>query len=114
MKILVLFDLHRRPTRDQQFSPDSLRKEENKPTEADVLDALGRLGHQIDMLAVFDNVLSIVEKIKSFAPDVVFNLTESFHALRSHEPNIPALLELLKVKYTGAGPDALMLCKDKS
>jgi D-alanine-D-alanine ligase len=114
MKILVLFDLHRRPTRDQQFSAESLRTQENKPTEADVLDALKRLGHEIDMLAVYDNVLSIVEKIKSFAPDVVFNLTESFHALRSHEPNIPALLELLKVKYTGAGPEALMLCKDKS
>jgi D-alanine-D-alanine ligase len=45
---------------------------------------------------------------------VVFNLTESFHAQRSHEPNVPALLELLKVRYTGAGPDALLLCKDKS
>src|SRR5215475_1949831 len=114
MKILVLFDLHRRPTRDQQFSAESLRTQENKPTEADVLDALKRLGHEIDMLAVYDNVMAIVEKIKSFAPDVVFSLTESFHAQRSHEPNIPALLELLKVRYTGAGPDALLLCKDKS
>jgi D-alanine-D-alanine ligase len=56
----------------------------------------------------------MIDKIKSFDPAVVFNLTESFHAQRSHEPNIPALLELLKIKYTGAGPDALLLCKDKS
>jgi D-alanine-D-alanine ligase len=91
-----------------------LRKEEDKPTEADVLECLRRLGHETDTLAVYDNVLAIVEKIKAFAPDIVFNLTESFHAQRAHEPNIPALLELLKVRYTGAGPDALMLCKDKS
>lgn len=32
---------------------------------------------------------------------------------RCNEPNIPALLELLRVPYTGAGPDALLLCKDK-
>jgi D-alanine-D-alanine ligase len=114
MKILILFDLHRAPKQDEQFSAKSLRENESKPTEADVLDSLGRLGHESDTLAVFDNVVAIVDKVKSFAPDVVFNLTESFHAERAHEPNIPALLELLKVRYTGAGPDALLLCKDKS
>jgi D-alanine-D-alanine ligase len=114
MKILILFDLHRAPKEDEQFSPKTLRKEENKPTEADVLECLRRLGHETETLAVFDNVVAIVEGIASFKPDVVFNLTESFHASRSHEPNIPALLELLKVRYTGAGPDALLLCKDKS
>ncbi|MDB4967098.1 MAG: hypothetical protein JWN44_2787 [Myxococcales bacterium] len=114
MKILILFDLHRAPRDGEEFSPETLRKEEDKPTEADVLECLRRLGHETDTLAVFDNVVAIVDKIKNFAPDIVFNLTESFHAQRSNEPNIPALLELLKVRYTGAGPDALMLCKDKS
>src|SRR5262249_43989932 len=32
----------------------------------------------------------------------------------AHEPNLPALLELMKVRYTGSGPDALLLCKDKA
>ena len=114
MKILILFDLHRAPKEDEEFSPNTLRKDEGKPTEADVLECLQRIGHETETLAVFDNVVAIVEKIKSFAPDIVFNLTESFHAQRAHEPNIPALLELLKVRYTGAGPDALLLCKDKS
>lgn len=114
MKVLVLFDLHRTPKPDEQFPPEVLRTTEDKPTEADVLSCLGRLGHETDTLAVFDNVVAIVDKIKSFQPDVVFNLTESFHAQRVHEPNIPALLELLKVRYTGAGPESLLLCKDKS
>ena len=63
---------------------------------------------------MFDNVTTIVEKLKACAPDIVFNLTESFHHDRSHEPNIPALLELMKVRYTGAGPEGLLLCKDKA
>jgi len=96
------------------FSPQALKEEEDKPTEADVLACLQRLGHEVDTLAVFDDVVCMVEKLKSFAPEVVFNLTESFRSNRAHEPNIPALLELMRVKYTGARPDGLMLCKDKA
>ena len=113
MKILVLFDVARRMDPYQTLSAESL-KQEQKPTEADVLQCLQRLGHDVDTLAVFDNVAHIVEKLKDCAPDVVFNLSESFHHDRSHEPNIPALLELMKVRYTGSGPDALLLCKDKA
>jgi D-alanine-D-alanine ligase len=113
MKILVLFDLARRADPGETFSERSL-KEEDKPTEADVLRCLKHLGHEVETLAVFDNVAAIVEKLRAYVPDVVFNLTESFYHDRSHEPNIPALLELMKVRYTGSGPEALLLCKDKA
>jgi len=113
MKILVLFDLARPAGPDETFSARAL-KEEDKPTEADVLRCLKRLGHEVETLAVFNNVMAIVEKLTAFAPDIVFNLSESFHHDRSHEPNIPALLELMKARYTGAGPDGLLLCKDKA
>src|SRR5439155_22024413 len=113
MKILVLFDVAHRTDPQETFSAESL-KEEDKPTEADVLQCLQRLGHDVETLAVFDNVADIVAKLKACSPDLVFNLSESFHHDRSHEPNIPALLELMKVLYTGSGPDALLLCKDKA
>jgi D-alanine-D-alanine ligase len=114
VKVLVVFDIARRAAAGQNFSPRELKEQEDKETEADVLACLKRLGHEVEMLPVFDDVLPIVEKIKAFAPDVVFNLTESFHSDRAHEPNVPALLELLKVRYTGARPEGLMLCKDKA
>lgn len=113
MKVLILFDVAYRNAAAETFSPEAL-KEEDKPTEADVLACLQRLGHEVDTLAVFDDVACIVDKLKSFTPEVVFNLTESFHCNRANEPNIPALLELMRVKYTGARPDGLMLCKDKA
>src|SRR4029079_18490823 len=63
---------------------------------------------------VYDNVRDMFDRIASFAPDVVFNLCETFFYDRSHEPNITAMLDLMKVRYTGAGPEALLLCKDKA
>ena len=113
MKVLILFDLPYQLDPDETLSPKRL-KEEQRPTEADVMKSLVRLGHTVETLPVFDNVSHILEKLHACAPDVVFNLSESFHDNRAHEPNIPALLELMKVRYTGAGPDALMLCKDKA
>jgi D-alanine-D-alanine ligase len=114
MRILVLFDVHRPISADQTFSVRSLRTEEAKPTEADVLACLRKLDHEVETLAVFDDVKAAFERIAAFKPDVVFNLCETFFSDRSHEANIPALLELMKVPYTGAGPEALMLCKDKA
>jgi len=113
MKVLVLLDVARRIDTQGEISAESL-KEENRPADADVLGCLQRLGHNVETLAVFDNVTEVVAKVNACRPDVVFNLSESFHHDRSHEPNLPALLDLMKVPYTGSGPDALMLCKDKA
>jgi D-alanine-D-alanine ligase len=114
MRILVLFDVHRPIGPDETFSVRSLRTEEEKPTEADVLACLRKLGHEVETLAVYDEVKAVFDKVEAFKPEVVFNLCETFFSDRAHEPNIPALLELMKVPYTGAGPDALLLCKDKA
>jgi len=114
MKVLVLFDLSRRVDPDENFTLKALRQEEMKPTEADVISCLRGLGHEVEQLAVYDNVRDMFDKIGSFAPEVVFNLCETFFHDRAHEPNIPALLDLMKVRYTGASPEALLLCKDKA
>jgi D-alanine-D-alanine ligase len=114
VKVLVLFDVDRSVPPDEPFTLKELRQEESKPTEADVLSCLRALGHEVDQLAVYDNVRDIIDKLGSFQPDVVFNLCETFFWDRAHEPNIPALLDLMKVRYTGAGPEALLLCKDKA
>ncbi|MBX3189143.1 MAG: ATP-grasp domain-containing protein [Labilithrix sp.] len=114
MKVLVLFDVDRAVDPNEGISIRALRREEQKPTEADVISCLRALGHDVDRLAVYDNVRDMFDRIASFNPDVVFNLCETFFFDRAHEPNIPAMLDLMKVKYTGAGPEALLLCKDKA
>jgi D-alanine-D-alanine ligase len=114
VKVLVLFDIGRPPEPTDSFSVTALRREEKKPMEADVITSLRALGHEVETLPVYDNVRDMFDRISSFAPDVVFNMVESFYLDRAHEPFIPGLLDLMKVRYTGAGPEALMLCRDKA
>jgi D-alanine-D-alanine ligase len=113
MKILLLFDVARPVAPDVAYTAETFLQE-YKTAEANVLASLERLGHEVATMAVFDNVANVFDKIKSFAPDVVFNQCESFYDNRAHEPNIPALLDLMKIRYTGSGPDGLLLCKDKA
>src|SRR3984957_10518892 len=114
MRILILFDVNGPVAEGRTFTVQSLRTEEAKPTEADVLACLRKLEHDVETLAVYDDAKVVFDRIAAFKPDVVFNLCETFFSDRAHEANIPALLELIKVPYTGAGPTALMLCKDKA
>jgi len=69
VKVLVLFDVAYHTAAAETFSPQELKEEEDKPTEADVLACLQRLGHDVETLAVFDDVVCIVEKLKNFAPE---------------------------------------------
>ena len=114
MKVLVLFDLPRAVHPDEALTPEILREKEDRPTEADVIIGLQGLGHEVATLPVYDSLPDIVNKIRSFEPAVVFNLCESFFNERAKESNIPALLELMRVPYTGANSEALMLSKDKA
>ena len=114
MKVLVLFDVARAVDPEEGITIRALRGEEGKPMEADVISCLRALGHEVDRLAVYDDVRTMFDRIQSFAPDVVFNMVETFYLDRANEPNIPGLLDLMKVRYTGAGPEALLLCKDKA
>lgn len=53
------------------------------------------------------------EKIKNTSPDIVFNITEGLFGI-SREAQIPAILELLNIPYTGSDPLTLALTLDKS
>ena len=89
MRVLVLFDLPRPVHPDEAFTVEALREKEDRPTEADVICCLQRLGHEVQTLPVYDDVHAVVEKIRAVQPDVVFNLCESFFNERSNEANLP-------------------------
>lgn len=111
LNILLLFDVPYAPPNHQPFGK-FMRGDEWRD-ELDVVRALIKLGHRVTTFGVFNEVAPLVERLHQNQPDVVFNLCESFAAERRQEPNLMALLELLKIPYTGAKPEALALCKDK-
>lgn len=52
-------------------------------------------------------------KIKEIRPDIVFNIAEGMNAV-SREAQIPAMLDLLNIPYSGSDPLTLVICLDKA
>ncbi len=53
------------------------------------------------------------EKIRSLKPDIVFNIAEGANGV-SREAQIPAILEMLNIPYTGSDALTLATCLDKA
>lgn len=52
-------------------------------------------------------------KLKHHHPDIAFNISEGLLGV-SREAQIPAILEMLQIPYTGSDPLTLAICLDKS
>jgi len=111
LKVLVLFD-GTRPTKIDEDLTKEMKHEDWK-TEANVMAALGTLGHTAEHLAIFDDLDLVRQKMESFAPDVLFNLVEQFKNNPGFDQNIVSLLEMQGVPFTGCGATGLVLCKHK-
>jgi D-alanine-D-alanine ligase len=110
-KVLVLFDSAGTPPDDQDFSREL--KTDDWATEAHVIDALMKLGHEVRTIGVYEDPGLIITEVKAHPPDVVFNLAEHFNAHSAYDRNVAGLLEMLDLPYTGSGPTGLTLCKHK-
>ena len=84
------------------------------PLLAQLRGAVEVCGHSVEMLPVDDEVAPLVEMLNAAAPDLVFNLAESFGGKSALESNVAALLNLLGLRYTGSSPAGLLLAGDKS
>src|SRR6478609_561778 len=111
LKVLVLFDGTSPTTVDQDFS-NELKTKEWK-TEADVMNALGAMGHTPEHLAIYDDVDLLRQKLEMCAPDVLFNLVEQFRNKSEFDQNIASFLEMQGLPFTGCGSTGLTLCKHK-
>jgi len=110
LNILLLFDLSKKI--DPSEYPELLKTEGWKD-DARLVHALKRLGHKVRLFGLFDEIAPLMRELAENPPDMVFNLSEAAHNDRRFEPHVVALLELMGIRYTGAGPDALMISKDK-
>ena len=111
LKVLALFDAISPTAIDQDLSAEM--KTEDWKTEANVMAALGALGHAAEHLVIFDDLDLLRQKLESFAPDVLFNLADEFKRNKGFDQNIVSLLEMQGVPFTGCGATGLVLCKHK-
>lgn len=66
--------------------------------------------HQVTLVEANEQAF---QKLSDLRPDIVFNVAEGLHGV-SREAQIPALLEMLNIPYTGSDPLTLATCLDKA
>lgn len=105
MKIAVLH---------QEVAPGAGRDEQDVLTQAEsVLEGLALLGHEALTLPLSLNLEAAGRKLAELAPDLVFNLVETLGGRGNLIHLAPALLDSLKIPYTGAGTEAMFLTSNK-
>lgn len=66
--------------------------------------------HHVDLVEADYNAY---EKLKESKCDIVFNIAEGLNGL-SREAQIPAILDMLNIPYSGSDPITLAICLDKA
>ncbi|GAB4290454.1 MAG: D-alanine--D-alanine ligase [Marinilabiliales bacterium] len=92
----------------------------NTQDELDVLDqrnliqeACQQLGYKTVSMAVGNDIYKDIKQVKAQNPDIIFNLVESTWGKGELLYFVPALLNSLKIPYTGVPLDALFITTNK-
>ena len=75
-----------------------------------VREAIAAAGHEVIDLEATPDLPALLETTR---PDLVFNMAEGIKG-RNRESQVPALLELLDIPYSGSDPAALNIALDKA
>jgi D-alanine-D-alanine ligase len=96
-------------TTQSLYSNDRYAEWDTKETIQAVRNALAEI-HDVTMIEADEHAY---ERLRSSKPDIVFNIAEGLHGV-SREAQVPAMLELLQIPYSGSDPLTLATCLDKS
>ncbi len=83
-------------------------------TEYDVKTALIKLGHEVRVVGVYDDLAPIRSTIEQWKPHIAFNLLEEFAGIAAFDYYVVSFLEMMKLPYTGCNPRGLLLARDKA
>ncbi|MBA3461883.1 MAG: ATP-grasp domain-containing protein [Deltaproteobacteria bacterium] len=79
-----------------------------------IQEALVAGGHTAELVGLQGHeVFDVLSRLRSSAPDLVFNLCESMAGDARNEPTMAGLLDLFALRYTGADLPALAACLHK-
>jgi D-alanine-D-alanine ligase len=113
MRIAVLANLKRNAPTWEGMPPDQWDDLDSPKTVDSIVAALESRGHQAQFFeALIQPPYSLVERLTEFQPDLCFNIAES-HFGDGREAQVPAVLEMLRLPYTGSKVLALALALDK-
>jgi D-alanine-D-alanine ligase len=101
--------IHNNSNTQPQKSIDTFAEWDTWETINAVKDAIETF-HAVELIEADHNAY---EKLKESKCDIVFNIAEGFSGL-SREAQIPAILDMLNIPYTGSDPLTLSICLDKA
>jgi len=105
----VGFCFNRKREAEECLAPDFYAECDDEETLEAVRSALARR-HRVSPIEADEDAF---EKFRRIRPDIVFNMTEGLYG-SSRESQIPAMLEMLRIPYTGSDPLVLGICLDKA
>lgn len=99
--------------------PDDLQ-DKNDPrmekfrTEYDVKTALLNIGHEVQVVGVYDDLAPIRKVIEEWKPHIAFNLLEDFAGNSAFDYYVVSYFKMMRLPHTGCNPRGLLLARDKA
>ncbi len=109
MRVALLANLKKNAPTWPGISPDRWDDLDSEKTIQAITEALEAGGHQVTFL---EGNITLCETLPRLKPDICFNICEG-HFGDAREAQVPAILEMLRIPYTGSKILALALALDK-
>lgn len=109
LKVALLANAKENAPREVDQSSDQWDDLDSLKTIMSIVAAIEAGGHEC---RYFEGNLAMVESLQSYQPDICFNICEG-HYGDGREAQIPAILEMMRLPYTGSKVMTLALSLDK-
>jgi len=110
MRIGLSYDLKESIAPQQASCDDAFEEYDSSETVELIATSLEVEGHTVTMLG---GGREFVGKTLREKVDFVFNIAEGRGTYRSRESQVPSILEMLDIPYSGSDPQCLAICLDK-
>jgi D-alanine-D-alanine ligase len=110
MKIGLAYDLKDEVVSTPSLPEDALEEYDSPETIEAITAAIESLGHSVIKLGGGREFLA---NILGSDVDFVFNISEGLGNYKSREAQVPSVLEMLGMPYSGSDPQCLAICLDK-
>jgi D-alanine-D-alanine ligase len=110
MRIGLAYDLKQSACLGQDYPDDAFEEYDSPETVEAIAAVIEAQGHPVIRLGGGREFLT---NILHENVDLVFNIAEGIGNHRSREAQVPSVLEMLNVPYSGSDPQCLAICLDK-
>jgi len=111
MKIGLAYDLKEAVNSTSSCPEDTLEEYDSPETVEAIATTLENLGHSVVKLG---GGKEFIANILQNNVEFVFNISEGLGNHKSREAQVPSILEMLDIPYSGSDPQCLAICLDKS